>query len=169
MDLVDEQQRPLTDAPPLGGVFKCALQIGYAGEHRRQLYERQTGLRRQQSGDRGLADARRPPQDQRRQRAPRQHPRQRAFGAEQVILPHHIPQRRRPQPVGERAVSSGHGCHRRFRGTEQVISFWHDRDYNARLRALKQPSTAGPETANHTLCQLPGVALRISTFVVSAP
>src|ERR1700710_3071739 len=52
----------------------------------------QFGGARQQPRHRGLAGARRPPEDQRTQRARRQHPRQCAVRPENVILPDHIRQ-----------------------------------------------------------------------------
>ena len=103
VDLVDEQQRALPGAPPARRLVERALQVGDAGEHRRELHEMQAGAGGEQAGDGGLAAARRAPQDQRGQRAARQHARQRAVGAEQVVLPDHLVERARPQPVGQRA------------------------------------------------------------------
>jgi hypothetical protein len=42
-----------------------------------------------------------------------------------MVLPDDLEQRRRPQPVRERAVDVGSGRCRGFRGTEQVIGFCH--------------------------------------------
>ncbi len=58
---------------------------------------------RQQPRHRGLAGAGRAPEHQRAERARLQHARQRAVGAEQMILADHLGELLRPQPVGERA------------------------------------------------------------------
>ena len=68
VNLVDEQQRPL---PGLRGAprrLEDFLQIGDAGEDRRDLLEMQIGLVGQQPRDRGLAGAGRAPEDQRAER-----------------------------------------------------------------------------------------------------
>ena len=57
------------------------LQVGDAGEDRRDLLEMQVGRLRQQPRHRGLAGAGRAPEDQRAERARRQHARQRAVRA----------------------------------------------------------------------------------------
>src|SRR5882762_10759084 len=79
----------------------------------------QFGGVRQQPRHRGLAGARRPPEDQRTQRTRRQHPRQRAVRSENVILPDHIRQGPGTQFIRQRT--------RRVllhsRGSEQVGGF----------------------------------------------
>src|SRR5882757_6878424 len=62
----------------------------------------QFGGIRQQPRHRGLAGARRPPEDQRTQRSRRQHPRQRAVRPEDMVLSDHIGQRARTQFVRQR-------------------------------------------------------------------
>src|SRR6187399_3320958 len=57
---------------------------------------------RQEPRHRGLAGAGRAPEDQRAQRARRQHPRQRAVGPEDVVLSHHVGQGFGTQPVRQR-------------------------------------------------------------------
>ena len=106
VDLIDEQQRPLPCPPPPRRLVERALEVGDAGEHRRKLHEMQPRAGGEQPGDGGLAAARRPPKDQRGERAALQHPRERAGGAEQMVLPDHFIQRARPQPVGQRARAS---------------------------------------------------------------
>ena len=86
MHLVDEQQRSLAGLAPGARRVERLLQIGDAGKHRRELLEMQFGGIRQQPRHRGLAGARRSPEDQRAQRARRQHACQRAVGAEDMIL-----------------------------------------------------------------------------------
>ncbi|MGY4504166.1 hypothetical protein ACVWYH_008123 [Bradyrhizobium sp. GM24.11] len=81
---------------------ECLLQIGDAGEHRRDLLEMQVRRIRQQPRHRGLAGAGRAPEHQRSQRARLQHARQRTVGAEDVILADDLRQRTRPQPVRQR-------------------------------------------------------------------
>src|SRR5258708_20206568 len=62
----------------------------------------QFGGVRQEPRHRGLSGARRPPEDQRPERARRQHARQRAVGAEDVILADDFRQIARAQSVGKR-------------------------------------------------------------------
>src|ERR1700736_6559725 len=119
MHLIDEQQRPLARLPPRPRRVERLLQVGDPGKHRRELFKMQFGRIRQEPRDRGLAGARRSSEDQRTQRARRQHARQRAILAEDVILPDDFRQRARAQFVGKRM--------RRIllqpRGSEQVCSF----------------------------------------------
>ena len=102
VDLVDEQQRPLPGLAPRARRLEDLLQVGDAGEDRRDLLEMQLGRLRQQPRHGGLAGAGRPPEDQRAERARLQHARQRAVRTEQMILPDHLGELRRAQPVGER-------------------------------------------------------------------
>ena len=59
----------------------------------------------QQPGDGGLAGARRSPQNDGMGRAGRHHAAQRAFGAQQMILPHHL-----GQGLGRSRSASGRGA-----------------------------------------------------------
>ena len=102
VDLVDEQQGALAVLAALAGGLEDPAQVGHAGEHRRQWLEMQVGVLGQQAGDRRLAAARRPPQDQRAELAVGQHAAERTFGAEQVVLAQDLGQRLRPHPFGER-------------------------------------------------------------------
>jgi len=76
MHLIDEQQRSLAHFASRAGRVERLLQIGDPGKDRRELFKMQFGGVRQQPRDRGLAGARRSPEDQRTQRARRQHARQ---------------------------------------------------------------------------------------------
>ena len=87
MDLVDEEQGALPGPAAQPALVEGPLQVGDAGEHRRQRDEDQPGPLRQQPGDRGLAHPGRAPEDQRGQAAPRQHPRQRAGGPSRWSCP----------------------------------------------------------------------------------
>ena len=102
VDLVDEQQRPLPGLAPRARRVEHFLEVGDAGEDRGNLLEMQLGGVGEQPRDRGLAGAGRPPEDQRAERAGVEHARERAVGAEQMVLPDHLRERRRPQPVGQR-------------------------------------------------------------------
>ena len=93
----------LPGSPPPRRLVERALEVGDAGEHRGELHEMQPRAGGEQSGDGGLAAARRAPEDQRCKRAPLQHARQRAVGAEQMVLAHDLVECARAQPVGERA------------------------------------------------------------------
>ena len=103
MDLVDEEQRPLPGLAPRAGRVEHLLEVGDAGEDRRNLLEVQVGRLRQEPRHRGLAGAGRPPEHQRAERAGLEHARERAVGTEQMILADDLAERRRPQLVGERA------------------------------------------------------------------
>src|SRR4051795_2671009 len=102
MHLVDKQQRALAHLAPGARGVEHLLQIGDAGKHRGNLLEMQLGGIRQQPRHGGLAGAGRPPKHQRPQRARLQHPRQRAVGAQDVILADDIGQRLRASSIGQR-------------------------------------------------------------------
>jgi hypothetical protein len=93
--LIDEQQSALADLAPGAGGIERLLQISDPGKHRRQLFEMQFGGIRQEARHRGLAGARRSPEDQRAQGPRRQHPGQGAVRPQDVILPDHLRQRAR--------------------------------------------------------------------------
>ena len=63
VDLVDEQQRALAGLAPALGAVEGLAQVLHAREDGRELLEGEVGLVRQQARHRGLAGARRPPQD----------------------------------------------------------------------------------------------------------
>ncbi len=68
MDLVEEQDRALPAfAEPLAGALDRLADVLHAGGHRRQLLERPIGGPRDRERQRGLAGARRPPEQRRRQ------------------------------------------------------------------------------------------------------
>jgi hypothetical protein len=94
------------------------LQIGDAGEHRRDRDEAHPDRIGEQSRDRGLAGARRPPEDHRGELPRRHHPPDRAVRPGQMLLPDHVLEPLRPQPVGERRVV---GNRRRRRGARRRI------------------------------------------------
>ncbi len=104
VDFVDKQKRPLPLPPPHLGRVENLSQFRHARENRADLHEMQIGLIRQKPRDGGLANAGRPPEDQRRQRARGQHHRQRRIGAKHFFLPNHLGQRARPQPIRQGAV-----------------------------------------------------------------
>ena len=106
VDLIDEQQRALPCPPPPRRLVERTLQVGDAGEHRRKLHEMQPRAGGEQPRDGGLAAARRAPEDQRGERPALQHPGERAVGAEQMVLPDHLIERARPQPISQRARAS---------------------------------------------------------------
>ncbi len=103
VDLVDEEQRSLAGFAPPARRLEHFLQVGDAGEDRRNLLELEVGFLGEQPRDGGLAGPRRPPEDQRAERAGTEHPCQRAVLAEQMVLPDHFRQLLRPQPVCQRA------------------------------------------------------------------
>jgi hypothetical protein len=78
------------------------LQIGDAGEDRRDLFEVEIGLVGEEAGDRRLAGAGRAPEDQRAEAAGAQHAGDGALGADEMVLTDDLGQRLRAQAVGER-------------------------------------------------------------------
>ncbi|TPW07044.1 MAG: Uncharacterized protein FD124_1450 [Alphaproteobacteria bacterium] len=116
MDLVHEQQRALACRAASAGGLERLLQIGDAGEDRRDLLELQPRPVREQPRDGSLADAGRAPQDHGGEPLAGDHPPERPVGAEQVILPHDLVQLLRPHPVRERSRL----LRRQARGLEQI-------------------------------------------------
>ena len=107
VDLVDEQDRPPPARPLLLRLLEALPEVGHARHHRRERHQRLVHLLGQQPRQRRLAAAGRPPQDQGRQPAPLQHPRQRRLRPQELLLADQLRQRVRPQPVGERPVACG--------------------------------------------------------------
>ena len=79
-------KRALPDLAARARRVEHLLEVGDAGKDRRDLLERELGRIGQQPRHGGLAGAGRPPEDQRAERARREHAGQRAVGAEQLIL-----------------------------------------------------------------------------------
>jgi len=102
VDFIDEQKRAPSLLAPYARLLESLLQIRHAGENRRHLFKGKPGFARQQPCNRRLARARRPPQDYRGNAPRSQHAAENAVFPRQVLLPHHISQLLRPQPVGER-------------------------------------------------------------------
>ena len=90
MDFVHEQQGGLPRRPPCPRCLERLLQVGDAGENRRKLLKLIARRVGQEARDGGLADTGRTPKDHRRQSVRRRHPPDRSFGAEQVLLAHHV-------------------------------------------------------------------------------
>ncbi|EKD60334.1 MAG: hypothetical protein ACD_54C00806G0001 [uncultured bacterium] len=86
VDFIDEQQGSLPVLPPDFSGFEDLAQVWNAGENRGNLHESQIRFMCQQPGDRGLANAGRSPQDQRRQAVRRQHRPQRTLRAKHMRL-----------------------------------------------------------------------------------
>ena len=126
VDLIHEQQRALPVRAPDFRLFKDLAQFRHAGENRTDLHEMQVRFRCQQPRDGGLAHARRPPEDQRRQAACGQHRAQGAVRGQHLFLPDHLGQRLWPQPVGQRArcVRGGGGQGIEQIGHDPTLSPW---------------------------------------------
>src|SRR4029077_11262018 len=102
VNLVDEQQRALPGLTAQPRRVEHFLEIGDAGEDRGNLLEIKIRRPRQKPRHRGLAGARRPPEDQRAERARLQHAGERAVGAEQMVLADDVAELVRTQLVGKR-------------------------------------------------------------------
>ena len=85
------------------GAVEGFAQILHAGEDGRKLLELELRFVGKQARHRRLAGARRPPENEARQPAALEHARQRAVGADELLLSDDLRKLRRPQPVGERA------------------------------------------------------------------
>ena len=139
VDLVHEQQGLPADPDMLARLGEHLLQIGDAREDRRDGDEAHADRIGEQPGDRRLAGAGRPPQDHRGELARRHHPPDRAVRPGQMLLPDHVLEPLRPQPVGERRILRRRRRARRGRGlvlekishAEATSAFrrdWHEGD-----------------------------------------
>ena len=102
VDLVDEEQRRLASEAASARGLERLLQVRDAREHRRQLLELVACLLGQQPRDRGLARPGRTPEDHRGQPVRVGHAADRAVRPQQVVLPHHLVEALRAQPIGQR-------------------------------------------------------------------
>ena len=102
MDFVDEKECPLPRFPPRARRIEHLLEICDAGKDRGNLFEVKVCRLRQQARDGGFADARWTPEDQRAKGARVEEQRECAIGREQMVLPDHLRELLRPQPIGER-------------------------------------------------------------------
>ena len=102
--LVEEEDRALAVlAQPAAGPLRDLADVLHARGHRREALERLLGRARDEPGDRGLARAGRPPEDQRREPVRLdQHP-QRLARAEQMLLADDLVERPRAA-AGPRAA-----------------------------------------------------------------
>ena len=118
VDLVEEAERaPAHLGQVLAGLVDDAPHVGHAGGDGRERHEPRAGGLRGQARQRGLAGARRAPQDQRDQPPLGEHPAQRGARAQRRVLPHDLVERGRTHPVGQRrraAAALGRG------GVEEV-------------------------------------------------
>ena len=135
--LVEEQDRAL---PVLRQAAARELDdvahVLHTCRHRRARLEGPAGRARHQPGERGLARARRSPQDHRRQPVGLDEGAQRLSRAEESLLAHHLVERRRAQPGRERRLGRQPLLQR---GPEEVafVGRGHRRDASAGSR---QPS-----------------------------
>ena len=102
MDLVDEQQRRAAVGAARARRLENLLQLGDAGVDRRDLDEFGLRLLADQPRHRGLAGARRAPEDHRAEARRGEHARQRAFRSGQMLLPRDFVEGLRPQPLRQR-------------------------------------------------------------------
>ena len=102
VDLVDEEQRPPPVSPPHPRRLEDLAQVRDPGEDRAHLHEGEVRRIGEQPRDRGLADPRRPPENDRAEVSLGQHRPERPLRPEHMLLPDHLPERARPHPVGQR-------------------------------------------------------------------
>ncbi len=102
MDLIDEKQGAAPGRAPAPRLLENLLEIIDAGKYRGNLDKGEIGLMREQARDRRLAGAGRPPENQAAKRAGGDPPGQGAVWSDQMILPDHLGEALRAQPVGER-------------------------------------------------------------------
>ena len=104
VDLVDEEQRAL--APARGGCGPARRPSSRSATPLKMAdicSKCKPGFARQQTRDRGLSGAGRPPQDDRRQTLGGQQPGQRAFRPDNMILAYDLGELAGPQTIGKRA------------------------------------------------------------------
>jgi len=107
VDLVDEQHRRLSLLLQARlGLPDRLAQVLHARHHRRQRREVGADLRRDDAAQGGLPGAGRPPQDHRRQALLLQRPAQPGPGTQELVLTHHLCQRARTHPLGQRLAAS---------------------------------------------------------------
>ena len=102
VDFVNEEQRALAHLAARFGPVESRAKLFHAGEDRADCLEFQPRSLGQQAGDGGLSRSWRSPENDRGQPLGEQHPGQRAFRPDQVVLAHHLNQRFRAQPVSQR-------------------------------------------------------------------
>ena len=127
MDLVDEQQRPLPRLAPRARRSKTFLRSATPEKIAEICSKCRSVSSREQPRHRGLAGARRPPEDERAERAGLQHAGERAVGAEQMVLPDDI-----GEPCGRSRSASGRGASRQVPPPR--------RGWSARARARRRSS-----------------------------
>ena len=88
------------------------FEVGHPAEYSRDAFKPHAHAIGQQAGDRGLSRARRPPQDHAGQTARRDHAAYRSLWPGQMILPDHLIERGRAQPVCQRRIGTHYiwGC-----------------------------------------------------------
>jgi hypothetical protein len=101
VDLIDEQQCALAGAGGVARGGEGGLEIGDAGENRRDRREAHADRIGQQAGERRLAGAGRSPEDHRGEAPGGDHAADRAIRAGQMILTDDLGERARPQTIGE--------------------------------------------------------------------
>lgn len=102
VDLVDKQQCRLAGGPALAGFLEDLAQIGNAGKHGRERRKMQARGIGQQAGDRCLAGARRPPENQAGQFLCLHHAGQRTIAFQQMVLANDIVEACRTQAICQR-------------------------------------------------------------------
>jgi hypothetical protein len=109
VDLVDEQRgAALVEALLLGGPVEDLAQLRHAPEHGAERHEGGPRLGRHHLGERGLARARRPPQQHGGHAVLAYRRVQDLAGRDQVLLAQHLVERAGPHAVGEgRALGRG--------------------------------------------------------------
>src|SRR5690606_30673672 len=99
MNLIHEEQRAVAGEAFEARFLENLLEVGNARKDGRDLLELEADLIGEETRDRCLAGAGRPPEDERAQTTGGQHAAQRATGAKQMLLTYDFVQRARPQLV----------------------------------------------------------------------
>ena len=115
-----------------------------------------------QPGQRGLAAARRSPQDRRHQPVLLHHPAQRRVGGQQPALTHHVIETRGPQSVGERSLVWGGVAEQALRHAMALRSL-------GRLSKSQSPKTGLPmiliATIHGTAVHFRGLKTNMTTLI----
>jgi hypothetical protein len=145
VDFVDEQHRAAAHPAEAFGVRHHRLDLFYAGQHRAERHELAACDARDQARERSLANARRPPQDQRAQLIALDLRPQRLARRQDVLLSYKVLEFFRTHALGERPFRVVYRWKRR--GIEQAHGsvLWRRASYNITPAATAAFSDSTPE------------------------
>ncbi len=176
VDLVQEEDRALlVPGPHAPGLLEDLAHLLHAGRDRRVRQKERRGLRRDQPGERRLADAGRAPQDQRRNAVLRDRAAQEAVLADHTLGPldlvqgsgpHAVRQRRRRREIAVRRRRAGRVL-KELAGHEACASSCDARHCSEQTGTISPPRR--PRTASRRSIQVPQTGSRIISPAFATP